>query len=142
MSYSIFADFCRARQDNAIFANSTMLNASLLLSRALAAATETRQHQRVAKALMHVQYVMLLRWKGLRAYAQRTGTVWPLSESKQTEFDRFAATYNANTTTGLELRAQKGFRHFQFIVGSKGQTVMKLLPHCDLKCFHAEVFRN
>ena len=85
---------------------------------------------------MHVQYVILLRWEGLRSYARRTGTIWPLSDSKTAEFNRFAATYQANTTMGTELRQKKGFRHFRFIIGSEGQTVMKTLPHCDLQCFH------
>ena len=65
---------------------------------------------------------------------------WPLAGSKEAEFGAFAAAYNQNTSTGAELKREKGFERFHMTSGSVGQPVMKTLPHCDLQCFHAEVF--
>jgi hypothetical protein len=59
-----------------------MLKAAALLRTALGAATLPRHRQRVAQALMHVQYVVLLRWAGLRAFATSRGVAWPLAASK------------------------------------------------------------
>ena len=115
---------------NSIFGNKTMLDAAALLRTAAAAATETRHRQRVEDALMHVQYVVLLRWEGLRSFAQRSKVSWPLSETKQEEFTLFAAAFNRSADL-----PQKGFKHF--IQTDHGGT---RLPPCDLQCFHDQVF--
>ena len=97
---------------------------------AATAATVPRHRQRVDDALMHVQYVVLLRWEGLRSFAQRHDVPWPLSETKQEEFALFAASFNRSADL-----PQKGFKHF--IQTDHGGTK---LPPCDLQCFHAELF--
>ena len=79
---------------NSIFGNATMLDAAAMLRTAATAATVPRHRQRVDDALMHVQYVVLLRWEGLRSFAQRHDVPWPLSETKQEEIVLFSASFN------------------------------------------------
>ena len=82
--------------NSSIYANETLLTAATLLTDALRAATEPRHKQRVANDLMHLQYVLLVRWESLRLNATAMGKPWPLHDSKAEEFESFAAAYNVS----------------------------------------------
>ena len=82
--------------NSSIFANETLLSGATLLTDALKAATEPQHKERVAYDLMHLQYVVLVRWDSLRLNATAMGKPWPLHDTKAEEFAAFAAAYNVS----------------------------------------------
>ena len=79
-----------------VFGNETLLSGAALLKKALKTATKPEYKDRVAYDLMHLQYVLLVRWDSLRINATATKTEWPLHSTKEAEFEQFAAAYNAS----------------------------------------------
>ena len=82
--------------NSSIYANETLLTGATLLTDALKAATEPQHKERVAYDLMHLQYVILVRWESLRLNASAMGKPWPLHDTKAEEFEAFSAAYNAS----------------------------------------------
>ena len=72
------------------FRNDTLLVGAKHLSSALKA-TNGVYRSRISYDLMHLQYVLLIRWEQLRAYATAMEIPWPVHDSKQAEFQAFAA---------------------------------------------------
>lgn len=83
--------------NSSIFTNETLLAGATLLTDALEAATEPQHKQRVAYDLMHLQYVILVRWESLRLNATTMRRPWPLHDTKAEEFEAFAIAYNVST---------------------------------------------
>ena len=80
--------------NSSIYANETLLIGATLLTDALKAAAEPLHQERIAYDLMHLQYVVLVRWDSLRLNATAMRKPWPLQNSKEEAFESFAAAYN------------------------------------------------
>lgn len=76
--------------DSSAFCNNTLLLAAKYLVSALKVA-DGQYRARISYDLMHLQYVLLIRWEQLRANATAMGIPWPVHDSKQAEFQQFAA---------------------------------------------------
>ena len=77
---------------NSVFGNHTLLRAATALVSAKAAAAAGEIYQlRLSQALMNVQWVILQRWDELQEFASANRITWPLSASKLSEFNLFAA---------------------------------------------------
>jgi len=87
--------------NSSFFANETLLAGATLLTDALNAATEPHHKDRVAYDLMHLQYVLLVRWDSLRLNATAMEKPWPLHNTKAEEFAAFAAAYNSSGITSF-----------------------------------------
>eukprot|EP01051_Picozoa_sp_SAG22_P005699 SAG22_NODE_347_length_11873_cov_15.313997_3_plen_1456_part_00 len=94
--------YCGHGPNSSVFANETVLRATALLNHAMQAASEPKFQQRIAIDLMHLQYVLLVRWDSLRANATATRTPWPAHETKEAEFELFAAACNASGILGFK----------------------------------------
>jgi hypothetical protein len=94
--------YCGHGPNSSVFGNETLLRAAALLKQAKQAASEPKFQQRIAIDSMHLQYVLLVRWDSLRANATATRTLWPAQETKEAEFELFAAAYNASGITGFK----------------------------------------
>ena len=88
--------------------------ASLDKGQILVAATRYAQRVRVVK--MAIQYVALLRWDALRAFAASESISWPFADDKSSEWKLFNATATSVGVTTI----------------SEGK--------CDLACFKGRVF--
>jgi hypothetical protein len=80
--------------NSSFYANDTLLTGATLLTDALKAAAEPLHQERIAYDLMHLQYVVLVRWDSLRLNATAMHRAWPLQKTKEEEFKAFAAAYN------------------------------------------------
>ena len=87
--------------NSSIYANETLLAGATLLTDALNAATEPQHKDRVAYDLMHLQYVLLVRWDSLRLNATAMEKPWPLHNTKAEEFAAFASAYNVSGITSF-----------------------------------------
>ena len=118
------------------FGNETLLRGAALLTGALKAVTEPTHQARIAYDLMHLQYVLLVRWDSLRLNATATKTPWPVHDTKAEEFQAFVTAYNASgIQTGFtEVRKYPPRCHG----ASPCWTTMKM----TLASFHAELFGN
>eukprot|EP01045_Picozoa_sp_COSAG04_P018194 COSAG04_NODE_1665_length_6011_cov_3.395467_5_plen_78_part_00 len=74
---------------------------------------------------MPLQFIALVRWAELRAFATAQGRSWPFAPSLREEFDRFAATFNASGVPYISQEAT--------VRGRCGY-------HCTLAQFEAQVF--
>jgi hypothetical protein len=90
--------------NSSTFGNETLLRGATLLNRALAAAHAPHYKQRIAIDLMHLQYVLLVRWDSLRANATAMRTPWPAQDSREAEFELFARAFNASGITSFTER--------------------------------------
>lgn len=82
--------------NSSIYTNETLLTGATLLTDALKAATEPQHKERVAYDLMHLQYVILVRWDSLRLNATAMNHPWPLHDTKAEEFEAFAVAFNVS----------------------------------------------
>ena len=120
--------------NSSIYTNETLLTGATLLTDALKAATEPQHKERVAYDLMHLQYVLLVRWDSLRINATAMGKPWPLHSSKAKEFAAFAAAYNVSgIRTFVENRANPRY-------GKPGENQRYIKVSMTLASFHAELF--
>jgi hypothetical protein len=116
--------------NSSIFANETLLTGATLLTDALKAATEPRHKERVAYDLMHLQYVLLVRWDSLRLNATAMEKPWPLHDTKAEEFAAFAAAYSAS---GIE-----SFTETRKEADGRGHSFSSV--KMTMASFHAELF--
>ena len=122
--------------NSSIFANETLLAGATLLTDALRAATEPQHKERVAYDLMHLQYVLLVRWDSLRLNSTAMEKPWPLHDTKEEEFAAFAAAYNVSgIRTFTEHRVNPRY-------GPKNphETQRYIKVSTTLASFHAELF--
>jgi len=96
-----------------------LLSSKQVLDQGAAAVADedARFGPRVAHVVMAVQYVALLRWDELEAFAESSSVAWPFSQTKEEEF----ALFNA-TATALEV------------------THVREWGSCGVECFHDLVF--
>ena len=90
--------------------NATVLAAAAHLKQAELAVDglDSRFQVRAARALIAVQFVALVRWVELRAFASATHAVWPLAATIEAEFDLFASAFNASGLTKFKYRVEQG----------------------------------
>ena len=116
--------------NSSLFANETLLAGATLLTDALKAATEPQHKEQVAHDLMHLQYVLLVRWDSLRLNATAMRKPWPLHDTKVEEFAAFATAYNASGITHFTETRKMPDGH-----GHRYSSVSMTLAS-----FHAELF--
>jgi hypothetical protein len=116
--------------NSSIYANETLLIGATLLTDALKAVAEPHYKERVAYDLMHLQYVLLVRWDSLRLNATAMGKPWPLHDTKAEEFAAFAAAYNVSEITHFTETRKSPDGH-----GHRYSSVPMTLAR-----FHAELF--
>ena len=116
--------------NSSIFSNETLLTGATLLTDALKAATEPHHKARVANDLMHLQYVLLVRWDSLRLNATAMGKPWPCHNTKAEEFAAFAAAYNAS---GIQ-----SFTETRIQADGHGHSISRV--EMTLASFYAELF--
>ena len=111
-----------------VFGNGTFLSAASTLAEARQAAATAGsdvQRQRLTTATMPLQFIALVRWAELRAFAAAQGRSWPFAPSLREEFDRFATAFNRSgvpyISQGAAVRGRCGY-------------------HCTLAQFEAQVF--
>ena len=116
--------------NSSIFTNETLLTGAALLTDALKAATEPQHKERIAYDLMHLQYVLLVRWDSLRLNATAMKKPWPLHDTKAEEYAAFATAYNIS---GI-----KSFTETRKQSDGKGHRYSAVKT--TLASFHAELF--
>jgi hypothetical protein len=119
--------------NSSVFGNDTLLAAAVLLTDARKAAVEPHFQHRVDLDMMHLQYVILTRWDSLRLNAKKMKVPWPVHDSKEAEFDSFAAAYN---TSGI--RSFKETRKYPPRCG--GHSPCWTGMQMSLASFRAEMF--
>ena len=68
------------------------------------AALDGRFQRRASRALIAVQFVALVRWQELRAFANASSASWPLAATIEAEFELFATAFNASGLTKFTYR--------------------------------------
>ena len=119
--------------NSSVFGNETLLAGAALLTAARTAAVEPTYQHRVDLDLMHLQYVILVRWDSLRLNATAMHVPWPLHDSKEAEFKLFAAAYN---TSGI--RSFSEYRKYPPRCG--GLSPCWTRRSMTLATFHTELF--
>lgn len=79
---------------NDVFALQVVLEAATILNAAVASSSEPYV-TRLRTLLLAPQYVALLRWDELRAWAAEHAVTWPLAATPQAAMDAFSAAYDA-----------------------------------------------
>jgi hypothetical protein len=72
------------------------------------ASLDGRFRRRASRALLAVEFVALVRWQELRAFASATHSRWPLAATVDAEFDLFATAFQESGLNKFNYRVHKG----------------------------------